>query len=74
MLFSALTFLGLISWWRSSGVSIILPGLGLVVSLPTILILLLIVQIVFVALATAAKPAQDNSEINNSQPYNSFED
>lgn len=71
VLLSVLTFFALISWLVKGGVSVIFPGLGLVVSLSAIIVLLLIFQIVLVVLAGAIKPPQMDSEMPDNQPYNS---
>lgn len=73
VLLSVLTFIALASWLLKGGVSVILPGLGLVITLPGIVILLLIFQIVLVLLAGFIKPSETDSGIRDNQSYNSIQ-
>ncbi len=56
---SLLTFIALIGWWRG-GENVLFPGLGLVVTIPAIIVLLLILNIVFVITAAIIKPRQES--------------
>jgi len=57
---SFVTLLTLIGWLRvGGGVSVLLPGLGLIVSTPALIVLLLILNIVVVIVAAIAQPRKE---------------
>lgn len=73
ILLSLLTFVCLVGWLMKGNINIILPGLGLVIGFPFIIILLLIFQITIVFFASVTKPtaSQTDSEIQKNQSYSS---
>lgn len=73
ILLSVLTFICLVGWLMKGGINIILPGLGLVIGFPVIIILLLIIQIAIVFFALVAKPVPSpiDSEARENKFYSS---
>ncbi len=55
---SFVTLLALVGWLRGGG-AVLLPGLGLIVSTPALIVLLLILNIIFVVAAAFIKPRKE---------------
>jgi len=56
---SFFTLIALVGWLRGGGVSLLLPGLGLVVSIEALIVLLLILNIVVVLAAAITQPRKE---------------
>jgi len=57
---SFVTLLALVGWLRGGGASVVLPGLGLIVSTPALIVLLLILNFIFVVAAAFIKPCKES--------------